>query len=412
MATGASNADLAIILVDARKGLLTQTRRHAYDLLAARHPPRGAGGQQDRPGRLRPGDLPKHRRRFRRLRRRSAFPTDHRRSRCPAASATTSPPLPAHPLVHRPHPDRSISKSAEVETIAHRHPAVPLPGAMGQPPQSRLPRLLRHHRQRRVAPGDRLVVAASGVASTVTRILTSRRRSASAPGRRRRHPLPRRRDRHRPRRHAGPRRRPPRRRRPVRRPYPLDGRGSMLPGRQYMLRMGHAWTSASITAIKHRLDVTTLDQHAGPTLALNEIAVCNLATARPLAFDPYAQNRQTGAFILVDRFTNRTAGCGHGRFPAAPRQQRPSAEAFLVGKAARAAALKHQKPMDPLVHRPVRRRQVHRRQARRGSALHRAGAPHLFARRRQSAPRPEPRPRLHRPRTASKTSAASARWPS
>ena len=52
MATGASNADLAVMLVDARKGVLTQTRRHSYHRLAARHPPRRAGGQQDRPGRI------------------------------------------------------------------------------------------------------------------------------------------------------------------------------------------------------------------------------------------------------------------------------------------------------------------------------------------------------------------------
>ena len=52
MVTGASTADLAVILVDARKGVLTQTRRHSYLVVAARHPPRRARGQQDGPGRL------------------------------------------------------------------------------------------------------------------------------------------------------------------------------------------------------------------------------------------------------------------------------------------------------------------------------------------------------------------------
>jgi bifunctional enzyme CysN/CysC len=110
-----------------------------------------------------------------------------------------------------------------------------------------------------------------------------------------------------------------------------------------MLRMGHAWTSASITAIKHRVDVTSLEHQAATKLGLNEIALCNLATARPLAFDSYAQNRQTGAFILVDRYTNRTAGCGMVDF-ALRRASNVHREAFLVDQAARAAAL-GQRPM-------------------------------------------------------------------
>jgi bifunctional enzyme CysN/CysC len=117
----------------------------------------------------------------------------------------------------------------------------------------------------------------------------------------------------------------------------------LLPGRQYLLRMGHAWTTASVTAIKHRVDVTTLGQLPATSLALNEIAVCNLATAQRLAFDPYGENRQTGAFILVDRTTHRTAGCGMVQF-ALRRATNIHQEAYLVDKAARAAA-KGQRPM-------------------------------------------------------------------
>jgi bifunctional enzyme CysN/CysC len=117
----------------------------------------------------------------------------------------------------------------------------------------------------------------------------------------------------------------------------------MLPGRQYLLRMGHAWTAASVTTIRHRIDVATLGQHAATRLALNEIAVCNLATARPLAFDPYAQNRLTGAFILVDRYSNRTAGCGMVKF-ALRRATNVHREAYLVDKATRATAMS-QRPM-------------------------------------------------------------------
>ncbi|MCS6890563.1 MAG: sulfate adenylyltransferase subunit CysN [Rhodovarius sp.] len=117
----------------------------------------------------------------------------------------------------------------------------------------------------------------------------------------------------------------------------------MLPGRQYMMRIGHLWTRASVTAIKHRIDVTTLDQQPATRLAMNEIAFCNFATAQRVAFDPYAQNRLTGSFILVDRFTNRTVGCGMIAFPLR-RASNIHREAFLVDKAARAAAL-GQKPM-------------------------------------------------------------------
>ena len=91
MATGASNADLAILLVDARKGLLTQTRRHADHRLAARHPPCRAGGQQDRPRRFRRSDLSATSSPTSRPSpRRSDFQLDRRRSRSRRASATTS----------------------------------------------------------------------------------------------------------------------------------------------------------------------------------------------------------------------------------------------------------------------------------------------------------------------------------
>ena len=76
MVTGASTADLAVILIDARKGVLTQTRRHSYLVVAARHPPRRAGHQQDGPGRLRRRRPSTDRRRLPRLRRRRSASTD------------------------------------------------------------------------------------------------------------------------------------------------------------------------------------------------------------------------------------------------------------------------------------------------------------------------------------------------
>ncbi|WP_137178617.1 sulfate adenylyltransferase subunit CysN [Roseomonas sp. AR75] len=118
---------------------------------------------------------------------------------------------------------------------------------------------------------------------------------------------------------------------------------ALLPGRQYLARFGNLWTSASVTAIKHKVDVNTLEQQPAKKLAFNEIAVCNLALSQRVPLDPYAENRATGAFILVDRFTNRTAGAGMVDF-ALRRATNIHTEEFLVDKAAR-AALDHQKPL-------------------------------------------------------------------
>jgi bifunctional enzyme CysN/CysC len=84
----------------------------------------------------------------------------------------------------------------------------------------------------------------------------------------------------------------------------------MLPERSYLLRIGTKYVLARVTKLKYKVDVNSLEHIAGDQLALNEIGVCNLATASPVAFDPYADNRETGAFILIDRFTNATVGAG------------------------------------------------------------------------------------------------------
>ena len=85
---------------------------------------------------------------------------------------------------------------------------------------------------------------------------------------------------------------------------------AMLPGRSYLMRIGTRFVPARITTLKHKVDVNTLEHIAAKTLGLNEIGLCNLATSAPVALDPYAENRETGGFILIDRFTNATAGAG------------------------------------------------------------------------------------------------------
>ncbi len=108
----------------------------------------------------------------------------------------------------------------------------------------------------------------------------------------------------------------------------------MLPGRSYLMRIGTRYVPARVTSLKHKTDVNTLEHIAAKTLALNEIGLCNISTATPVAFDPYAENRATGAFVLIDRFTNATAGAGMVSF-GLRRATNIHRQALLVDKAAR-----------------------------------------------------------------------------
>ncbi len=109
---------------------------------------------------------------------------------------------------------------------------------------------------------------------------------------------------------------------------------AMLPGRSYLMRIGMKFVPARVTALKHKVDVNTLEHIAAKTLALNEIGLCNLSTSIPVAFDPYTQNRGTGAFILIDRFTNATAGAGMITF-GLRRATNIHRQSLLVDKASR-----------------------------------------------------------------------------
>ncbi|HEX3860862.1 MAG TPA: sulfate adenylyltransferase subunit CysN [Stellaceae bacterium] len=84
----------------------------------------------------------------------------------------------------------------------------------------------------------------------------------------------------------------------------------LVPGRSYWLKLGTRTVSATVTGLKHRIDIESGAHVAARTLAINEIGVCNVATSVPLAFDPYAKSRDTGGFILIDRLTLDTAGAG------------------------------------------------------------------------------------------------------
>ena len=115
----------------------------------------------------------------------------------------------------------------------------------------------------------------------------------------------------------------------------------MPPGRPYLLKIGTRTVTAQITEIKHKVNVNTMEKLAAKRLELNEIAVANISLDRAIPFEPYADNRDMGGFILIDKISNRTVGAGlinhHLR-----RADNIHWQALDVSKAAR-AAIKGQK---------------------------------------------------------------------
>ncbi|HEY3797827.1 MAG TPA: sulfate adenylyltransferase subunit CysN, partial [Caulobacteraceae bacterium] len=111
----------------------------------------------------------------------------------------------------------------------------------------------------------------------------------------------------------------------------------LLPGRPYWLKIGAKTVSATVTEPKYKINVNTLEHLAAKQLELNEIAVCNISLDQPVAFDPYETSHDTGGFILIDRITNGTVGAGMIRF-ALRRAQNIHWQALDVTKGTRAAA--------------------------------------------------------------------------
>ncbi len=120
------------------------------------------------------------------------------------------------------------------------------------------------------------------------------------------------------------------------------GDARLLPGRPYLLQIGSRTVGASVTEIKHKVDVNTQDQLAAKHLDLNEVGYCNLHLDQPVPFSAYAENRALGAFILIDRQSNATVAAGTLDF-ALRRAANIHWQHLDVDKAAR-AAVKHQTP--------------------------------------------------------------------
>ncbi|MBI1392850.1 MAG: sulfate adenylyltransferase subunit CysN [Alphaproteobacteria bacterium] len=115
----------------------------------------------------------------------------------------------------------------------------------------------------------------------------------------------------------------------------------MLPGRQYILKTDNTSVSGTVTDLKYKINVNTLERQPAKTLDLNEVGVCNFSLAKPVAFDPYKENHRTGSFILIDRLSNATVAAGMIDF-SLRRAQNVHWQSLDVDKKVRATA-KHQR---------------------------------------------------------------------
>ncbi|RMD90273.1 MAG: sulfate adenylyltransferase subunit CysN, partial [Alphaproteobacteria bacterium] len=116
----------------------------------------------------------------------------------------------------------------------------------------------------------------------------------------------------------------------------------LMPGRPYLFKGAAGTATMLVTRLKYAVNVNTLEHVAAKTLDLNGIGVANLSLDRQIAFDPYAENRHTGSFIIIDKLSNATVGAGMIDF-GLRRATNIHWQAMDVDKAAR-AALKGQKP--------------------------------------------------------------------
>jgi adenylyl-sulfate kinase len=120
------------------------------------------------------------------------------------------------------------------------------------------------------------------------------------------------------------------------------GEAPMLPGRNYLMKIGTKTVTATVAPLKHKVNVNTLEHLAATKLELNEIGVVQLELDQPIAFEAYGKNRDLGGFILIDGLSNNTVGAGMLHF-ALRRSQNVHWQAVNIDRAAR-ATLKGQKP--------------------------------------------------------------------
>ncbi|HEY0292473.1 MAG TPA: sulfate adenylyltransferase subunit CysN [Hansschlegelia sp.] len=340
MATGASTADLAVILIDARKGVLTQTRRHSFicSLLGIRHVV-VAVNKIDLVG-YSHVVFAEIEQAYREFAARLNFASITTIPMSALTGANVTAPSTDLPWYRGPTLLQHL-EGVEVEADRRAQP-MRFPVQWVNRPNLDFRGFAGTLASGQVRPGDEVTVAASGRSTRIARIVTMdgdldlaeagdsvtltledevdiARGDVLAPG--------------------------------ASRPEVANQFAAniiwmeqepLIPGRSYLLKLATRTTPATVTALKYKIDVNTLDQLAAKTLKLNEIAEVNVETSSALAFDPYAENRGTGAFILIDRETNGTAAAGmvlHGLRRATNIHRHAS----TVDRAAR-SALKRQKP--------------------------------------------------------------------
>lgn len=116
----------------------------------------------------------------------------------------------------------------------------------------------------------------------------------------------------------------------------------LLPGREYLLKTTNKITPATVTELKYKVNVNNFEHEPGKSLELNEVGYCNINLSQPIGFDAYDENRRTGSFILIDRLSNNTVGVGMLKF-SLRRAKNVVWQEMAIDKTAR-ARLKHQKP--------------------------------------------------------------------
>ncbi len=116
----------------------------------------------------------------------------------------------------------------------------------------------------------------------------------------------------------------------------------LIPERRYILKLGTSKVGAAVTELKHKVNVDTLEHTAAKTLEMNDIAFCNFALDRPIVFEPYEKNAALGGFILIDRLTRNTVGAGTIAW-ALRRATNVRWQELEIGKS-ELSALKAQKP--------------------------------------------------------------------
>jgi bifunctional enzyme CysN/CysC len=340
MVTGASTADLAVILVDARSGVVTQTRRHSFlvSLLGIRHivvavNKLDLGGYSEQVFNSIESDY-----------REFAGRIGIQDVTCIPISALLGDNVTTHSPNTPFYDGPTLVEHLEAVEVDDAGPARPfrLPVQWVNRPDLDFRGFSGQIACGTIRPGDRVRIVPSGTESTVARIVTADGdldeavdgqsvtltladevdvsrgdviAQATAPP-------------------------------PVADQFECHivwmGEEPMLPGRPYLIKIGTRTVGATVTHPKYKINVNTLEHEPAPTLELNEIAVCNISTDRPIAFDPYGDNRDMGGFILIDRYTNATIGAGLLDFELR-RSQNVHWQATLVDRDARARSL-HQRP--------------------------------------------------------------------